>query len=222
MIKLVIFDMYETIITHYACPLYFSAEMAADMKIPVETFRETWRATEKERSTGKISFEEIIDKIMRDNNCFSQTVFDEICRKRMATKRLCFEYLHPEIIPMFENLKKHEKNIALISNCFSEEAVAIRESKVSKYFDEMFLSYEQGVVKPDFEIYRRCIEKFGVNSNECIYVGDGGSYELEAARDCGIRPLQAGWYLEQSGQINAGRKEDFELLETPMKIVQYI
>lgn len=30
MMKAVIFDMYETLITHYHCPLYFSAEMAAD------------------------------------------------------------------------------------------------------------------------------------------------------------------------------------------------
>ena len=30
MIKAVIFDMYETLITHYDSPLYFSMHMAAD------------------------------------------------------------------------------------------------------------------------------------------------------------------------------------------------
>ena len=30
MIRAVIFDMFETLITHYKCPLYFGAQMAAD------------------------------------------------------------------------------------------------------------------------------------------------------------------------------------------------
>lgn len=32
-------------------------------------------------------------------------------------------------------------------------------------------------------IFERCIEKLGVKADECLYVGDGGSYELEAAAD---------------------------------------
>ena len=36
MIKAVIFDMYETLITHYETPLYFTTQMAADADIPAE------------------------------------------------------------------------------------------------------------------------------------------------------------------------------------------
>ena len=42
MVKAVIFDMYETLITLHAAPLYFSAEMAADAGVPVEDFRRAW------------------------------------------------------------------------------------------------------------------------------------------------------------------------------------
>ena len=37
-IKAVIFDMYETLITHYESPLYFSEEMAEDAGLPAEKF----------------------------------------------------------------------------------------------------------------------------------------------------------------------------------------
>ena len=53
MIKAVIFDMYETVITHYECPLYFGKQMAFDAGIEEEKFQKTWRATEEERTTGR-------------------------------------------------------------------------------------------------------------------------------------------------------------------------
>ena len=71
MIKAVIFDMYETLITHYECPLYFSTEMAEDAGIPAEKFQELWRTTATDRTIGKLSFEEIIERILQENNTYS-------------------------------------------------------------------------------------------------------------------------------------------------------
>ena len=53
MIQAVIFDMYETLITHYRSPLYFGAQMAADAGITEEAFQVIWQQTEIARSTGK-------------------------------------------------------------------------------------------------------------------------------------------------------------------------
>ena len=55
MIKAVIFDMYETLITHYASPLYFGTQMAQDAKMPAKQFRKLWASTEYDRSIGKIT-----------------------------------------------------------------------------------------------------------------------------------------------------------------------
>lgn len=46
-IKAVIFDMYETLITLFDSPLYFGTQMASDAGIAEERFQETWRAEEK-------------------------------------------------------------------------------------------------------------------------------------------------------------------------------
>ena len=44
--KAVIFDMYETLITHYESPLYFGTQMAHDAGIEEEKFLKLWRTKE--------------------------------------------------------------------------------------------------------------------------------------------------------------------------------
>lgn len=43
MTKAVIFDMYETLITLFESPVYFSTQMAEDAGITEEDFQNSWR-----------------------------------------------------------------------------------------------------------------------------------------------------------------------------------
>lgn len=222
MIKAAIFDMYETLITHYNCPLYFSAEMAADAGIVVDKFQPIWRETEYERTIGKMSFEDVIVRILEENNCYSEEILKTIVDKRIATKEACFKHLHEDIIPMLMALRSRGIKVGLISNCFSEEAVVIRKSVLFPYFDTVFLSYEQGVLKPDEEIYRRCVDKLSVTAEECVYVGDGGSHELETAKQLGMKAVQAVWYLKEGTFQPTGRMKEFVQAEKPMDVLGYL
>lgn len=196
--------------------------MAADAGIPVERFQPLWRSTESERTVGTMTFEDVVTKILEENNCYSEEILKTIGNKRTAVKEECFKHLHGEIIPMLEELKERGIKIGLISNCFSEEAVVIRKSILFPYFDGVCLSYEQGVQKPDKEIYRRCMEQLDVTPEECIYVGDGGSFELETAREIGMIAVQAVWYLREGTSQPKGRMEEFEQVEKPMDVLGYL
>lgn len=222
MTKAVIFDMFETLITHYQCPLYFGAQMAEDAGISEEKFQALWRPTEHDRTIGKMSFEDVVEKILRGNNCYSEKLMKKIVEKRVATKEECFRHLHPEIIPMLSKLKEKGMYIGLISNCFSEEVDVIRRSELFPYFDEVYLSYEQGVGKPDVEIFQRCMKGFGVKAEECVYVGDGGSQELETAEKLGMNAAQAVWYLQEGTMQPVGRKHDFPQAESPLDVLEYL
>ena len=215
MIRAVIFDMFETLITHYKCPLYFGAQMAADAGIPEKNFQTLWRPTESDRSIGKIRTEEVIEMILKENGCYTDELLEKIVQKRISTKEECFKHLHLEIIPMLTKLKEEGISIGLISNCFSEEAEVIRKSMLFPYFDKVCLSYEEGVQKPDEEIYRRCMAGLGVAPEECIYIGDGGSQELETARNIGMNAMQAVWYMDN-------KKKDFFQLEKPLDVLKWI
>lgn len=222
MIKAVIFDMFETLITHYKGPLYFGAQMAQDAGISQERFQKLWRPTENDRSIGNITFEEVLEMILKKNHCYSPERMTSIVAKRVATKQNCFEHLHPQIIEMLNCLRDHGVLIGLISNCFSEEADVIRKSVLFPYFDAVLLSYEQGVQKPDIEIFTRCMNQLSVTAKECIYVGDGGSLELETAEKLGMNAMQAVWYLQEKTMQPSRRKEDFLQLETPLDVMKYI
>lgn len=222
MIKAVIFDMYETLITHYESPLYFSEEMARDAGITADQLRPTWYATEVERTTGKITFEQIIETILRENDCYTEEKMGTIIRKRVETKKDLFKHLHPNLLPMLDALKERGLKIGLISNCFSEEAIVIRDSILFPYFDAPCMSFEEGVQKPDVTIYHRCLSKLKLTPEECMYVGDGGSHELEVATKLGMKAVQATWYLKEGTLHNMRPMPEFDQAKDPMEILNFL
>ena len=219
MIKAVIFDMFETLITHYDCPLYFGKQIAQDLGMPESKFQELWRAGEYDRTVGKVTLEAALEDIMKRNECYSKELLNFVVQKRRKTKKECFNHLHKEIIPMLRALKDKQIKIGLISNCFSEEVPAIRSSVLFPFFDAVFLSYEQGIAKPDEEIFHRCTRKLQVDAKDCLYVGDGGSQELETAERLGMKAVQAAWYFKKGTLQPVGRKDDFIQAETPLEII---
>lgn len=222
MIRAVIFDMYETLITHYECPLYFSNEMAYDAGVTREQFIKYWYPLEYDRSIGKITLEEAIEIVLKGLNRYSDELHAKIVSKRKEIKKECFNHMHEEIIPMLQALKEKGYRIGLISNCFSEETECIRESALYPFFDAPFLSYEQGVAKPEEEIFMRCVNALGVSCEECVYVGDGGSHELEVAEKLKMHPLQAVWYLKEGSSQPKQRMEGYVHIENPIGLLDYL
>ena len=58
MIKAVIFDMFETLITHFESPLYMAKQISEDMGISEQKFREIWDKTDDDRTLGQKTLEE--------------------------------------------------------------------------------------------------------------------------------------------------------------------
>lgn len=171
---------------------------------------------------GKISLEEVLTRILKQNHCYSEDVLKKIVNKRIAVKEEVFCHMNPEIIPMLSALKEKGLRIGLISNCFSEEADVIEKSILYPYFDAPCLSYREGVQKPEIAIYQKCMDKLNVSAEECLYVGDGGNRELETAEKIGMKAVQAVWYLKDNTIQPAKRKAEFEQVETPLDILYYI
>ena len=219
MIKAVIFDMYETLITHYDCPLYFGSNMAEDAGIAPDDFLPMWRGSESDRFVGRETLEGILEKIMRANGKFDPMLLEKIVKKRISCKEELFKHLNPEIIPMLEGIKEKGLKIGLITNCFSEESDVIKRSVLYKYFDETCISFDEGLEKPDPEIFYRCARKLGVNPDECLYVGDGGSHELEGADAVGMHPLQAMWYY-RGEWTQTDKKGDFRQAYSPLEVLK--
>lgn len=157
MIKAIIFDMFETLVTHYKAPLYFGSEIANDLDINTSDFLKIWNEYEEERTIGKVDLESVLSDILVRYNKYSLDAINFVTQKRIESKQRCFENISKEIFIMFDILKKNEIKIGLISNCFSEEIEVIKDSILYNYFDVCCLSYEMGIKKPDPKIFKECV-----------------------------------------------------------------
>ena len=83
-------------------------------------------------------------------------------------------------------LKRAGKKLGLISNADVMEAAAWDRSPIAGLFDTAVLSCEVGMAKPEPGIYRLCLARLGVEADQAVFVGDGGSDELRGAREVGL------------------------------------
>lgn len=222
MIKAVIFDMFETLVTHFESPVYMAKQISNDIGISEEKFREIWDTTDDDRTLGKRTLEDVIEEVLRVNNCYSIELFEKVIMKRKLSKIECFEHIHPEIIPLFMALKEQDIKIGLITNCYFEERDVINNSVFFDYFDSVCMSCEMGIKKPDVEIFKKSMRDLMVEANECLYIGDGGTFELETTQTLGMYPLQATWYLKDGVNQPTKRKKDFLQAESPLEVMKEI
>ena len=198
MIRAVVFDMFETLVTLFEGRTYFGEDIAADVGADSAAFRKEWHSIEDDRSIGKYSIEEGLEIVLKRMGLYSEEMVKMAAGKRRQALGDTFSDIPDETFMMLDTLKEKGIKIGLITNTFSDERDIIRESSLFKYFDVALISYEQGICKPDLELYKRMTDKLNVKPEECLYVGDGGSRELYAARDAGMHPIQCTWFHDRA------------------------
>lgn len=211
MIKAVIFDMFETLVTLFVGRTYFSEDIARDLGIDVTEFRREWHKNEHDRTIGKLTIEEGIAMSIEPFGICTPENVALVAGKRNEALGDTFGNIPDETFELLGELKKRGIKIGLITNTFSDERALIRSSRLFPYFDAVRISYEEGVSKPDPSMYLSIMEEFGAEPAECLYVGDGGSKELYAARELGMNALQAGWFqnLATEGHLPCPLLPDF-------------
>lgn len=107
--------------------------------------------------------------------------------KRFAA---ALRHIPPSNIAVLSALRARGQKLGLISNADAMEAAAWPESPARDLFHSTLFSCDVGFVKPEPEIYRRSLDELGVPAKEAVFVGDGGSFELEGARSMGLATIQ--------------------------------
>lgn len=67
----------------------------------------------------------------------------------------------------------------------TERAFRMKAFRVEDYFEQIFLSFEMGVVKPDAEIFKRVLAETGINPAETLFLDDSPA-NCRAAEALGI------------------------------------
>lgn len=93
-----------------------------------------------------------------------------------------------EIEGMYElvaELKSLGYGIYLLSNASVRQHEYWPRIPASRFFDGTLISADVKVIKPQPEIYRLCLEKFGLKAEECFFIDDAPA-NIEGALCCGI------------------------------------
>ena len=96
----------------------------------------------------------------------------------------------PETIPMLEGLRKKGYKTALITNGNH----ALQYSKIDmlglrSHFDEIIVTGDYEIHKPDREIFDIMREKFLFSPEEMVYVGDNPVNDIRGARSAGWKTI---------------------------------
>lgn len=93
----------------------------------------------------------------------------------------------PEMEELIEKLGEDYK-LAILSNSDKANSDKFRERGWYSCFNPVILSHEEGVIKPEKEIYEITLERLGLQPEECVFIDDQESV-LEPARKMGMKTI---------------------------------
>ncbi|SHJ09198.1 putative hydrolase of the HAD superfamily [Clostridium cavendishii DSM 21758] len=221
-INVIFFDLFFTLVT----PRYNDLRNENDV---LKITKEEWeiyaedkdlyekRATGKEKVNMKI-IEDIIKKMKIE---ISDIDKNEILTLREERFKQCLLEISPVVIEALSKLKRNGKRLCLISNADVIDVRYWDKSPLYNLFDDAIFSCEVGYLKPQIEIYNIALNRMRVKSEECIFIGDGGSDELKSAKELGMKTILTSYLLKRDEeQLNILKEyadyhiEDFKEIET--------
>jgi epoxide hydrolase-like predicted phosphatase len=81
-----------------------------------------------------------------------------------------------------------EHKVCLISNAWSGLREFIKRNEFDDVFDEMIISAEVGLIKPDPSIYRLALDKLGSHAEESVFLDDV-LINIDGARKVGMQGI---------------------------------
>lgn len=206
MIRAVFFDLFETLITEFDPNREKRIPVGTRLDLDAKGFRKEWRARRRERHTGAYKdYPEVLRDIHRamqvEEGVLDEDLIQTLNAERLTAKAAPFSRIRNDVLGLLHDLRDMELVIGLITNSEHEDVVAWPKSDLSPFFNDAVFSHKVGYMKPDPEIYHIACQRTGVRPEEAVFVGDGGSNELEGAANIGMMPIRAAWFSVQWAQI---------------------
>jgi HAD superfamily hydrolase (TIGR01549 family) len=199
MIKAVLFDLFETLITEVQ-PTRASS-LAAALGLEQKAYRVEWKARRPRVVVGELCFAEALTQISHTlAGTVDATAIQRICQQRMQEKDAAYARMNDLVASLITGLTRRGVKLGVISNGFKEDVFGWPGCMLAPAFQCTAFSCEEGIAKPDPEIYLRAIHRLGVRSESTVYIGDGGDNELSGAEEAGLRAYHASWFVRLPSQ----------------------
>jgi len=183
MIKLVVFDLWQTLIPA-TIDFVHMASLLNQEKLSLTDFIPRYeKATQLKKYKSfeqlrKDFFEEFKEY---DNKLLEQELYE------IYFNRLDHIHFYPEVKKTLIKLRKEGYKLALLSNTESLMSKYIEDKlKLKSLFDLVVLSYETGAIKPDKKAFEFVLKKMKVKPNEALMVGDSLRSDIIGSRNVGM------------------------------------
>lgn len=111
-----------------------------------------------------------------------------------------YEPLFPNTLAILNYLKEKYKLAIITNGTVVGQNVKIDSTGIRNYFDEVVISHEVGIEKPDPKIFKLTIERLNVKPDEAVYVGDSYHNDIFGAYQAGLKPI---WIWANDGRENS-------------------
>jgi putative hydrolase of the HAD superfamily len=91
---------------------------------------------------------------------------------------------YPDVFPVLDQLQPHYRMGSISNGNASAGLTPLRD-----YFEVYVNAADVMVRKPDSRIFRAFCQNMGVAPEQCLYVGDDPWYDVEGARQAGLRTV---------------------------------
>ena len=231
MLKAVIFDLYETLITQFD-PNWDPPKMseAGRLGIEEETFRRHWDPLRVGWRKGcPDRYEEVLLAVCEaSGRTPDKRAIAELARERHDSRPPPFENIEPAIMELIDGLRSRGLKLGVVTNSTSSDIEPWPRCQLAPYFDALVASCDVGMLKPDPRIYECCMNALGVTAAETVFVGDAGNEamtELEGAMRVGMTPLWATWFLDRwppGTRRKSGREPPFPRLRATLDLLDRV
>ena len=198
MIRAVLFDLFETLITESQLPPTRASVLGHALGLDGEAFRLEWKTRRPRVVLGRLSFGEALTEISRAlTGSVDAPAVQRVCEQRIREKAIAFREIDGDVAALIGELRGMGLGLAVVSNCFAEDVSAWSTWPLAREFQCSVFSYAAGVAKPDPAIYLKATRGLGVEPEATVFIGDGGDGELVGAQQAGLRAFRAVWFLRR-------------------------
>jgi putative hydrolase of the HAD superfamily len=95
-------------------------------------------------------------------------------------------YWYDDAITTLTRLRRSGIKLGLVTNASPSVWEVIRTKGICEVIDQLTISSEVRMAKPDTGIYQECLQRLGCSPARAAYVGDGNDRELDGAKIVGL------------------------------------
>ena len=192
-----IFDIDGTLVDHHLAIEEgieeFYEEFFSDSEISLGEFKEIWEEEHDKNVDkyldGEITFEE--QRVLRVKGVFERAgknIDDKTAREYFDFYLDAYERgweLFPDVLDCLDNLDGYR--LAVLSNGdSSQQRQKLRDTGIEDHFEEVVISGDIGIAKPEKPVFDEIVDKMEVEHGECVYVGDSYGADFVGADNAGM------------------------------------